>query len=210
MMEQRSESWFAARAGKVTASRISDVLARTKSGWGAGRKNYAAQLVAERLTGTVEPSYCNAAMQWGTDTEPHAREAYCQHMLCAVEEVAFVDHPTIAMAGASPDGLIGDDGLVEIKCPGTATHIETLLGGSIPDKYRLQMLFQMACTGRQYCDFVSFDPRLPETMRLFVQRLPRDDAEIAEVEREVAAFLAEIDETVAQLRARYEQELEAA
>jgi putative phage-type endonuclease len=210
MMEQRSESWFAARAGKVTASRISDVLARTKSGWGAGRKNYAAQLVAERLTGTVEPSYCNAAMQWGTDTEPHAREAYCQHMLCAVEEIAFVDHPTIAMAGASPDGLIGDDGLVEIKCPGTATHIETLLGGSIPDKYRLQMLFQMACTGRQYCDFVSFDPRLPETMRLFVQRLPRDDAEIAEVEREVAAFLAEIDETVAQLRARYEQELEAA
>jgi putative phage-type endonuclease len=209
-MEQRSESWFAARAGKVTASRISDVLARTKSGWGAGRKNYAAQLVAERLTGTVEPSYCNAAMQWGTDTEPHAREAYCQHMLCAVEEIAFVDHPTIAMAGASPDGLIGDDGLVEIKCPGTATHIETLLGGSIPDKYRLQMLFQMACTGRQYCDFVSFDPRLPETMRLFVQRLPRDDAEIAEVEREVAAFLAEIDETVAQLRARYEQELEAA
>ena len=210
MMEQRSESWFAARAGKVTASRISDVLARTKSGWGAGRKNYAAQLVAERLTGTVEPSYCNAAMQWGTDTEPHAREAYCQHMLCAVEEIAFVDHPTIAMAGASPDGLIGDDGLVEIKCPGTATHIETLLGGSIPDKYRLQMLFQMACTGRQYCDFVSFDPRLPETMQLFVQRLPRDDAEIAEVEREVAAFLAEIDETVAQLRARYEQELEAA
>jgi putative phage-type endonuclease len=210
MMEQRSEAWFAARAGKVTASRISDVLARTKSGWGAGRKNYAAQLVAERLTGTVEPSYCNAAMQWGTDTEPHAREAYCQHMLCAVEEIAFVDHPTIAMAGASPDGLIGDDGLVEIKCPGTATHIETLLGGSIPDKYRLQMLFQMACTGRQYCDFVSFDPRLPKTMRLFVQRLPRDDAEIAEVEREVAAFLAEIDETVAQLRARYEQELEAA
>jgi putative phage-type endonuclease len=210
MMEQRSEAWFAARAGKVTASRISDVLARTKSGWGAGRKNYAAQLVAERLTGTVEPSYCNAAMQWGTDTEPHAREAYCQHMLCAVEEIAFVDHPTIAMAGASPDGLIGDDGLIEIKCPGTATHIETLLGGSIPDKYRLQMLFQMACTGRQYCDFVSFDPRLPETMRLFVQRLPRDDAEIAEVEREVAAFLAEIDETVAQLRARYEQELEAA
>lgn len=210
MMEQRSEAWFAARAGKVTASRISDVLARTKSGWGAGRKNYAAQLVAERLTGTVEQSYCNAAMQWGTDTEPHAREAYCQHMLCSVEEIGFVDHPAIEMAGASPDGLIGDDGLVEIKCPGTATHIETLLGGSIPDKYRLQMLFQMACTGRQYCDFVSFDPRLPETMRLFVQRLARDDAEIAEIEREVGVFLSEVDDTVARLRARYEQELEAA
>ncbi|HET7596316.1 MAG TPA: YqaJ viral recombinase family protein, partial [Burkholderiales bacterium] len=192
MLEQRSEAWFAARAGKVTASRISDVLARTKAGWGASRKNYAAQLVAERLTGTVEPSYCNAAMQWGTDTEPFARDAYCQHMLCSVEEIGFVDHPTIAMAGASPDGLIGDGGLVEIKCPGTATHIETLLGGSIPDKYRLQMLFQMACTGRQYCDFVSFDPRLPETMRLFVQRLPRDDAEIAEIEREVGIFLSEV------------------
>jgi hypothetical protein len=131
-------------------------------------------------------------------------------MLCSVEEIGFVDHPAIEMAGASPDGLIGDDGLVEIKCPGTATHIETLLGGSIPDKYRLQMLFQMACTGRQYCDFVSFDPRLPETMRLFVQRLARDDAEIAEIEREVGVFLSEVDDTVARLRARYEQELEAA
>jgi putative phage-type endonuclease len=122
MMEQRSEAWFATRAGKVTASRIADLLARTKTGWGASRKNYAAQLVAERLTGAVEQSYTNAAMQWGTDQEPHAREAYCQHMLCAVEEIAFVDHPSIAMAGASPDGLIGADGLVEIKCPGTATH----------------------------------------------------------------------------------------
>lgn len=207
MLEQRTEAWFAARAGKVTASRIADLLARTKTGWGASRKNYAAQLVAERLTGTVEQSYCNAAMQWGTDTEPHAREAYCQHMLCSVEETGFVDHPKIAMAGASPDGLVGGDGLIEIKCPGTATHIETLLGGTVPDKYRLQMLFQMACTGRTWCDFVSFDPRLPDSMRLFVQRVPRDDAEVAEIEREVAAFLAEIDETVERLRARYENSL---
>jgi putative phage-type endonuclease len=204
MLEQRSPEWFSARAGKVTASRIADMLATTRTGWGASRKNYAAQLVAERLTGVVEPSYCNAAMQHGIDTEPLAREAYCQHMLCAVEEIAFVEHPTIAMSGASPDGLVGADGMVEIKCPGTATHIDTLLGGAVPDKYRLQMLWQMACTGRQYCDFVSFDPRLPETMRLFVQRVPRDDAAIAELEREVRVFLAEVDDTVAQLRARYE------
>jgi hypothetical protein len=125
-------------------------------------------------------------------------------MLCAVEEIGFVEHPTIAMAGASPDGMIASDGLLEVKCPVTATHIDTLLGGTVPDKYRLQMLWQMACTGRQYCDFVSFDPRLPEAMRLFVQRVPRDDAAIAELEREVTAFLAEVDDMVAQLRARYE------
>jgi putative phage-type endonuclease len=210
MLEQRSPEWFAARAGKVTASRIADLLAKTKTGWGASRKNYAAQLVAERLTGTVEQSFCSPAMQWGIDTECAARETYCQHMLCAVEEIAFIEHPKIGMAGASPDGLVGGDGMVEIKCPGTATHIETLLGGTIPEKYRLQMLFQMACAGRQYCDFVSYDPRLPETMRLFVQRLPRDDAAIADIEREVEAFLAEVDQTVDELRARYERELEAA
>lgn len=207
MLEQRSPEWFAARAGKVTASKIADMLAKTKTGWGASRKNYAAQLVAERLTGTVEPSFCSPAMQWGIDTEAAAREAYCQHMLCSVAEIGFVDHPKIEMAGASPDGLIGDDGLVEIKCPGTATHIETLLGGSVPDKYRMQMLFQMACTGRAYCDFVSYDPRLPETMRLFVQRMPRDDGAIAEIERETVKFLTEVEETVTQLRNRYESDL---
>jgi putative phage-type endonuclease len=208
MLEQRTEAWFAARAGKVTASRIADLMARTKSGWGASRENYAAQLVGERLSGAVEPSYCNAAMQHGIDTEPLAREAYCQHMLCAVEEVGFVDHPSIAMAGASPDGLIASDGLCEIKCPALKTHIETLLGKPIPDKYRLQMLWQMACTGRVYCDFVSYCPTLPEPMRLFVQRVPRDDEAIAELEREVIAFLAEVDATVAALRARYGVDVE--
>jgi putative phage-type endonuclease len=207
MLEQRTEAWLQIRAGKVTASRVADMLAKTKTGWGASRKNYAAQLVAERLTGTVEPSFSSPAMQHGIDTEPQAREAYCQHMLCSVVEIGFVDHPKIEMAGASPDGLIADDGLVEIKCPGTATHIETLLGGSVPDKYRLQMLFQMACTGRAYCDFVSYDPRLPETMRLFVQRVPRDDGAIAEIERETIKFLAEVEETVTQLRNRYESDL---
>ncbi len=209
-IEQRSDAWFATRCGKVTASRIADLMAKTKSGPSASRKNYAAQLVLERLTGTVAQSFTNAAMQHGIDTEPLARDAYQQERLCTVEEVGFVDHPTIAMTGASPDGLIGDDGLVEIKCPQPAGHLETLLGQSAPEKYRLQMAWQMACTGRAYCDYVSYSPDFPEPMQIFVQRIERDDALIAELEREVAAFLAEIDDTVTRLRAAYEPQMEAA
>jgi len=201
--EQGFADWFAVRCGKVTASRVADVIAKTKSDYSASRANYAAQLIAERLTGTVAESFSNAAMQWGTDNEPDARLAYEFRTDAEVEQIAFVGHPSIAMSGASPDGLIGADGLVEIKCPNTATHIETLRGQSIPGKYQTQMLWQMACTGRQWCDFVSFDPRMPEEMRLFVQRLPRDDARIAELEAEVTAFLTEIDATVAELTRLY-------
>lgn len=203
MIEQGSEEWFAVRAGKVTASRVADVIARTKTGYGASRANYAAQLVAERLTGRVEAGFTNAAMQWGTDQEPAAREAYEYQAGVFVEQIAFVDHPVIAMTGASPDGLIGAEGLVEIKCPNTATHIETLLSAKIPAKYQTQMAWQMACTGRRYCDFVSFDPRLPSRMSLFVQRYERDDAVIADLEREVSQFLAEVDATVAALTEAY-------
>lgn len=210
MLEQRTAEWFAIRCGKATASRIADITARTKTGYGASRANYKAQLVAERLTGVPADSFSNAAMQWGVDHESEAREAYCRHQLCAVEEIAFVEHPTIPMSGASPDGLIGDDGMVELKCPNTATHIDTLLGDGFADKYVKQALWQMACTGRTYCDLASYDPRLPESMRLFVQRIPRDETAIADLEREVSAFLSEVDETVAQLLARYERELEAA
>jgi putative phage-type endonuclease len=210
MMEQRSSEWFAIRCGKATASRIADITARTKTGYGASRANYRAQLIAERLTGVPADSFSNAAMQWGVDHESEAREVYCQHQLCAVTEIAFVEHPVIAMSGASPDGLIGDDGMVELKCPNTATHIETLLGGGFADKYVKQALWQMACTGRTWCDLASYDPRLPETMRLFIQRVPRDADAIAELEREVAAFLAEVDDTVAKLLAAYEPELVAA
>jgi putative phage-type endonuclease len=210
MLEQRTPEWFATRCGKVTASRIADLMAKTKSGYSTSRANYRAQLVVERLTGVVEQSYCNAAMQHGIDTEAEAREAYQQHMLCTVEEVAFVAHPKIDMAGASPDGLVGDDGMVEIKCPNTATHIETLLGGTVADKYLKQVQFQMACTGRAWNDFVSYDPRLPETMRLFVQRVPRDEALIAEIEAEIVSFLAEVDATVEALTRQFTPELEAA
>lgn len=194
--EQGSPEWFQVRLGKVTASRVSDVIAKTKSGWSASRANYLAQLVAERLTGQPQESYTNAAMQWGTDNEPLARAAYEFRTDATVTPAWFIDHPNIPMTGASPDGLIGNVGLVEIKCPNTSTHIETLLGKTIPSKYETQMQWQMACTGVQWCDFVSFDPRMPEAMRLFVCRLPRDDKRIAELEAEIKAFLKELDDKV--------------
>lgn len=205
-MEQRSIEWFQARAGKVTASRVSDVVARTKTGWGASRANYAAQLVAERLTGTVEEGYSNSAMQWGTDKEPEARIAYSFLHGHSVIEEGFINHPRLLMSGASPDGLVDNVGLVEIKCPNTATHIDTILSEAVPSKYITQMLWQMACCEREWCDFVSYDPRLPEEMRLFVKRVERNDARIAELEDEVSVFLREVDETVSRLRARYASE----
>ncbi len=210
MIAQGTPEWFDQRLGKATASRIADIVAKTKSGPSTSRANYAAQLVAERLTGNPAESFTNGAMQWGVDTEAEARDAYRQHSLADVAECGFIDHPTLAMSGASPDGLVGDDGMVEIKCPNTATQIATLLGGSVPAKYLTQMMWQMACTGRQWCDFASYDPRLPETMRLFVQRVERDDERIAELEAEVTAFLAEVDDTVAKLRAAYEPQMETA
>jgi putative phage-type endonuclease len=203
---QGSAEWKALRAGKVTASRIADMMAKTKTGWGASRANYAAQLVAERLTGEVSESYTNAAMQWGTEHEAEARTAYEFRTDANVSEVGFVDHPTIPMTGASPDGLVGSDGMVEIKCPNTATHIDTLLNQDVETKYILQMQWQMACTGRKWCDFASFDPRMPEAMRLTVIRVNRDDVQITMLEKETVAFLAEVEVTVAALRKRYLRE----
>lgn len=206
-MIQGSEEWKALRLGKVTASRVADVIAKTKSGYSASRANYMAQLIAERLTGTLAETYINAAMQHGTDTEPEARAAYEFYQGVTVEEIAFVPHPKIDQAGCSPDGLVGDDGLVEIKCPNTATHLDTLLGQSVPSKYEAQMQFQMACTGRQWCDFVSYDPRMPENMRVFVKRLNRDDRRIKEIEGEIASFLLEMAVKLSELNSIYgEQE----
>ena len=200
---QGSDAWKQMRLGKVTASRVADVIAKTQSGSSASRANYMAQLIAERLTGVVAESYTNAAMQHGTETEPEARSAYEFYQSTTVEQVAFVPHPKIDQAGCSPDGLVGSDGLVEIKAPNTATHLETLLDQKIPSKYVPQMMFQMACTGRQYCDFVSYDPRMPEHMRLFVKRLHRDETKIREIEEEVAAFLLEMAVKLSQLNSLY-------
>lgn len=198
-MEQRTDEWYSARIGKVTASRVADVVAKTKSGYSASRENYMAQLVCERLANKPAESYSNAAMQWGTETEPLARAAYEAKMDVLVDEVGFIDHPTIVMSGASPDGLVGEDGLIEIKCPNTSTHIDTLLSQTVPKKYADQIFWQMACTGRQWCDFVSYDPRLPVDLQLFIQRIPRDDQYIKLLEAEVIEFLTETAHKVAQL-----------
>jgi putative phage-type endonuclease len=206
VIEQGSADWFAERCGKVTASRVVDVVAKTKTGWSASRANYMAQLVAERLTGAVAESFSNAAMQWGTDMEPEARVVYEFFTNATVEPATFVRHPTIGDTGASPDGYVGSEGLVEIKCPNTATHIETLLGGSVAGKYVTQIQWQLACTGRQWCDFVSFDPRLPESMKIFIKRVPRDDALITALEADVIDFLNELRLTVHRLRSKYEPE----
>lgn len=202
MSDQQTAEWFAARCGKVTASRIADMMAKTKTGWGASRANYAAQLVAERLTKTPAEMFSNAAMKWGTEMEPEARAAYEFYSSNSVREVGFIVHPAISASGASPDGQVGE-GLVEIKCPQTATHIETLLEGAVPSKYSYQMQWQMACTGAAWCDWVSYNPRMSENMRLFIKRVPRDDVLIKALETEVSAFLKELDETVQKLTKMY-------
>lgn len=203
MHDQRSQEWLTERCGKVTASAIYKVMARTKTGYGADRENYAAQLVAERLTGAPAENFTNAAMQWGIDTEAQARAMYTLQEADPVTETGFWAHPTIALSGASPDGLVGSTGLVEIKCPNTATHIRTLNGSGIEKKYLLQMQWQMACTERHWCDFVSFDPRLPDEMQMHVRRVERDADLIAEIEAEVSKFLAEVAATVEQLENTY-------
>lgn len=207
---QGSPEWHSLRLGKVTASRVSDVVAKTKTGVSASRVNYMAQLIAERMTGEVGESFSNSAMQWGNEQEPDARLAYEFHSNKAVNQIAFVNHSTIKLTGASPDGLVGEDGLIEIKCPNTSTHIDTLLSGKAPSKYITQMQWQMACTGRRWCDFVSYDPRMPEELRLFVKRVDRDDSLIAELESEVSKFLNEVDEKIAALTAIYSPELKDA
>jgi putative phage-type endonuclease len=200
-VDQRSTEWHAARLGKLTASRIADATARIKNGWGASRDNLMASLVCERLTGKPADSFVNGAMQWGIDHEDEARSAYEFELGVTVEQVGFIDHPSIDMAGASPDGLVGDEGLVEFKCPETKGHIETLLSKKVPEKYIKQVQWQMACTGRKWCDYATFDPRMPQELQLWILRVMRDDKQIAELEKEARLFLAELDEKVNALRA---------
>ena len=199
-MDQRTDEWFESRLGKATASRIADIIAKTKTGPSASRENYAVQLVLERITQTKGESYSNAAMQWGTETEPLARQAYELKRGLFVNEVGFIDHPTISNSGASPDGLVGADGLVEIKCPNSATHMETLVTRKIPQKYIPQMTWQMACTGRSWCDFVSFDPRFPEHLQIFIERIEYDPTYVRMLELEVTQFLDEVEKKVEILR----------
>lgn len=198
-VEQRSEEWHKLRLGRLTASRVADATARTKSGWGASRANYMAELVCERLTGVQAERYVSKEMTWGTEQEPNARAAYEWVFDVEVQEVGFIQHPTLD-AGGSPDGLVGDDGMIELKCPGSAQHIETLLTKAIDGRYIKQMQWLMGCSGRAWCDFSTFDPRMPEPLQLWTFRVMRDDKMIAELEHEAVIFLRELDEKVAALR----------
>lgn len=193
MIEQGSQEWLALRAGKVTASKVSDVMSAITT---AGYRNYLADLVVERLTGNKTESFTNAAMQWGVDQEPLARAEYEVKTGNFVDQVAFVDHPTIANFGCSPDGLVGDDGLIEIKCPNTATHIDYVMQDKVPTKYIPQIQCQLAVTGRKWCDFVSFDPRLPDGLQILIVRLERDDEYIEKLEARVVKFLDEVNSAV--------------
>lgn len=198
--EQRSPEWLAARLGCVTASGIADVMATLKRGGeSASRMSYKWQLVAERLSGLTTENYVSTPMQWGIDQEPLAREAYQIAKDVAVEQIGFVYHPTLKWAGASPDGLVGADGLLEIKCPNTETHLQYRFAGVVPSQYQMQMLWQMECAERQWCDFVSYDPRLPAEYQLFVKRFERDEGALAAIRGQVVLFLGEVEEILAGL-----------
>lgn len=199
-IEQGSQEWYEARCGSLGASQVAQALARTKSGWGASRANVMAQLIVERLTGLPSEGYTSSAMQWGIDTEPQARAAYEFLRDAEVVEVGLLRHPVIEGTHASPDGLVADEGLIEIKCPNSATHIDTLLSDKVPGNYWTQMQWQMACTGRKWCDFVSFDPRLPADLQLWVRRVERDDDAIESMERDVSDFLSELEMKLSSLQ----------
>lgn len=200
---QGTDEWRMARVGSLGASRLQEAIARTKTGYGASRANLMAELICERLTGTPAEKFVTQAMQFGTEMEPEARAAYTFYTGKEVVQVGLIRHPKIEQSHASPDGLIDDDGLIEIKVPQPAAHLETLLGQKIPERYVTQMLWQMAVTGRSYCDYVSYSPAFPENMRLFIKRLPRDDKRIVELESEIAAFLLEMAVKLSELNSLY-------
>ena len=192
-MKQGTPEWFDARVGCCTASRCHDAISKTKSGWSASRERYAHELVAERLVGKAQDHFVSADMMWGIEQEPRARAAYEFVNNLTVEEVGSVPHPSIQWFSASPDGLVGKDGLVEIKCPKTTTMISTVLSGEIPKNYITQMLCQLACTGRKWCDFLMFDPRVPPANQLWVKRYEPEPEIIAQLEESVQLFLLDVE-----------------
>ena len=198
-MEQRSDAWFAARAGRATASNFRKVLAKIKTGEAADRRNYRAQLVVERLTGKADDGFENAAMRWGTEQEPFAKIAYMAATGNIVEEIGFIEH-TELMAGCSPDGLIGTDGGIEIKCPTKATHLDSLKAQNIPPEHIPQVQGCMWITGRKWWDFVSYHPDFPEPLQLLIVRVPRDEQYIANLELEVRDFLKSVDDDMEAVR----------
>ena len=199
-MEQGTKEWHDARLGKVTASRIADVLSFTKKGESVARQRYKQELAKQRITGEKTEIQTNHHMERGITLEPVARQRYEVKTNTLVTEVGFYDHPTVPMSGASPDGVVGEDGLIEIKCPTDGNHLNTIASGNYPIRYFPQIQWQLACTNRLWCDFVSFSLDVPEDLQIYVKRIPRDDAFIEQTEKAVIQFLNEVDELVERLR----------
>jgi putative phage-type endonuclease len=199
--EQGTAQWLEIRRGRITASRIVDVLNQLKRGGeGADRRNYRIELISERLSGRSEPHYVSPEMDWGSECEPFARAAYEIAQEVIVDTAGFVMHPTYDFAGSSPDGLVGEDGLIEIKCPKTTTHTKWLMAGEVPEEHQAQMLWNMVCCERQWCDFISFDPRMPDGLKIFIVRMERDDSRILDIESEVQRFQDEVEHYASDLR----------
>lgn len=199
-VQQGTAEWLVMRTGCVTASRMGDVMAKlkTKNTEAAARKDYKAEIICEMLTGRAADNYVSPAMEWGLDNEIFARNAY-EVEIAPTEPGGLALHASIPRFAASPDGFVGEEGLVEFKCPTTAVHLDYIAEGVVPAEYHWQMFAQMSCTGRKWCDFASFDPRLPKKFQLFIRRLAWDDARIAEMEKEVEKFLWEAVEAVKKL-----------
>lgn len=195
-VEQGTDAWFAMRLGKVTASRVADVMAKTKTGVAASRQNYLIELALQRVTGVFEQGFTTQAMQDGIDREAQARVLYEVTTGEFVDQAPFVDHPTIQGFGASPDGLVNFNGLCEIKCRGNAGHWEVIKTGEIPKKYWIQQQAQLACTAREWNDYVGYNPNFPDKSKLYVQRVYRDEAFIADMETQIKQFLIEVEEEV--------------
>lgn len=202
---QGSDEWKAARCGSLGASRLHEAIARTRSGWGASRENLLADLLVERLTGCPSDSFTTQAMRNGIEREPEARAAYAFEFGVDVAEIGLARHPRIKGTHCSPDGVISEFGLLEIKCCANATHLGALLGDQIPEKYIVQCQWQMCVMGRQWADLAYYSPNFPEEMRLFVRRVHRDEARIDILEEQVEEFLGELEMKLAQLRERWQE-----
>ncbi|MBX4335574.1 lambda exonuclease family protein [Bartonella raoultii] len=199
-MEQRTAEWFQARLGKVTASNIYNILSKTAKGTPTSKyEDYKIKLITERLTGEISPHYENEDMRWGIEHEENALHEYSLIHDANVTKCGFIQHPTIEMAGASPDGLVDEHGLIEIKCPRSTTHMRFFINDEIKPEYHAQMQFQMACTGRKWCDFISYDPRFTgqsSHLRMKIKRIHRDEKHIEQINQAVEAFLKEIEQEI--------------
>ena len=191
---QATPEWFQQRIGKLTASNMAAAMSYLKNGKeSTERAKLKMHLVAERLTDIIAPHYVTEAMAWGIATETEAKECAAKLIGLDIKQCGFFDHPEIDNFGATPDGLLDDDGLIEIKCPTTVTHLSWLLENKVPEQHKAQMAAQLLCTGRRYCKFMSYDPRVPKRPILYKHYAP-SQAELGEVRRAAVLFLAEVEE----------------